>query len=162
VKRVNINQNLKSEKGNVTIKKSFNSIDETQAGTRDTEESKSQMINEGDEDGDVTQHMVARWYRAPEIILGQQYDEKVDVWSLGCVFAELVYSFGSGDQNGSKRYLFKGTSCYPQSPKPISSGQNVKDVNISSNDQLIKILETLGELSPSDTEFLNESGLTYV
>lgn len=28
-------------------------------------------------------------YRAPEVILGCPYDEKIDVWSLGCIVAEL-------------------------------------------------------------------------
>lgn len=32
-----------------------------------------------------------RWYRAPEIILlNPYYDFKVDIWSLGCIFAELL------------------------------------------------------------------------
>ena len=35
--------------------------------------------------------MVARWYRPPEIILGShQYDSKIDVWSAGCILAELA------------------------------------------------------------------------
>lgn len=34
--------------------------------------------------------MVTLWYWAPEILLGlRNYDEKIDVWSLGCFFAEL-------------------------------------------------------------------------
>lgn len=31
----------------------------------------------------------SRSYRAPEVILGAPYDQKVDVWSLGCILAEL-------------------------------------------------------------------------
>lgn len=39
----------------------------------------------------LTQNVVTFWYRAPELLLGKvQYDEKIDVWSLGCVFAELM------------------------------------------------------------------------
>ena len=106
--------------------------------------------------------MVARWYRPPELILGQQYNEKVDVWSLGCVFAELVYVFRPENKDPSKRFLFKGTSCYPQSPRKMSSDQDETEVNISSNDQLIKILETLGELSSSDIGFLDEKSSLYV
>ena len=30
------------------------------------------------------------WYRAPEIILGGQYGFSSDIWSLGCIFAELL------------------------------------------------------------------------
>jgi len=30
------------------------------------------------------------YYRAPEILLGMDYDHKSDMWSLGCIFAELL------------------------------------------------------------------------
>jgi serine/threonine protein kinase len=31
------------------------------------------------------------WYRAPEILLGAKlYTATVDIWSLGCIFAEMV------------------------------------------------------------------------
>lgn len=35
-------------------------------------------------------YVQSRWYRAPEVMLGLPWDEKVDVWSLGCVLVELV------------------------------------------------------------------------
>ena len=31
-----------------------------------------------------------RYYRAPEVILNLKYDEKIDVWSLGCTLYELL------------------------------------------------------------------------
>jgi len=38
-----------------------------------------------------THEVVTLWYRAPEILLGSKfYSTSVDVWSLGCVFAEMV------------------------------------------------------------------------
>jgi serine/threonine protein kinase len=38
-----------------------------------------------------TQDVVTLWYRAPEILLGcAQYSTQVDMWSVGCIFAELV------------------------------------------------------------------------
>jgi serine/threonine protein kinase len=31
------------------------------------------------------------WYRAPEILLGQRvYSTPVDIWSAGCIFAEMI------------------------------------------------------------------------
>jgi len=34
---------------------------------------------------------VFRWYKAPEILFGvKKYTEKVDMWSLGCILAELL------------------------------------------------------------------------
>ena len=39
----------------------------------------------------MTDYMTSRWYRAPEIILCQRiYDGKVDVWSIGCILAEMI------------------------------------------------------------------------
>ena len=35
--------------------------------------------------------VVTLWYRAPEILLGMQaYSTPVDIWSVGCIFAELL------------------------------------------------------------------------
>ena len=40
--------------------------------------------------GDMSPHAVTLWYRAPEILWGStSYDEKVDMWSAGCVCAEM-------------------------------------------------------------------------
>ena len=48
-----------------------------------------------------TKRVVTPYYRPPEVCLQEPcYDEKVDVWSTACVFAELF----------TKRPLFKGTS----------------------------------------------------
>ncbi|KAK9077942.1 hypothetical protein SSX86_001999 [Deinandra increscens subsp. villosa] len=38
-------------------------------------------------------YVQSRSYRAPEVIVGLPYDQKVDLWSLGCILAEL----SSGD-----------------------------------------------------------------
>tara|TARA_B110000285_G_C15062558_1_gene583203 strand:+ start:775 stop:1023 length:249 start_codon:yes stop_codon:yes gene_type:complete len=82
--------------------------------------------------------MVARWYRPPEIILSStDYDFKVDVWSLGCIFAELMFTWQSGINNPDNRYLFKGRSCYPLSPSGGDINHEEGVANISSKDQLL-------------------------
>lgn len=38
-----------------------------------------------------THEVVTLWYRAPEILLGQKdYSLAVDIWSIGCIFAEML------------------------------------------------------------------------
>ena len=37
----------------------------------------------------ITQYLVSRFYRAPEIILGMPYDFAIDMWSIGCTLYEL-------------------------------------------------------------------------
>lgn len=40
---------------------------------------------------DYTDYVATRWYRAPELLVGDtQYGAAVDVWAIGCVFAELL------------------------------------------------------------------------
>ncbi len=44
--------------------------------------------------------MVTLWYRAPELLLGTtSYSTAVDIWSAGCIFAEMI----------TGRPLFAGT-----------------------------------------------------
>jgi len=39
----------------------------------------------------LTHEVVTLWYRAPEILLGQkEYSLPVDIWSIGCIFAEMA------------------------------------------------------------------------
>ena len=36
-------------------------------------------------------YVVTRWYRAPELLLScSEYTTSIDVWSVGCIFAELL------------------------------------------------------------------------
>ncbi|KAK8762926.1 hypothetical protein V5799_034463 [Amblyomma americanum] len=38
-----------------------------------------------------THEVVTLWYRAPEVLLGaQRYSTPVDIWSIGCIFVEMV------------------------------------------------------------------------
>jgi len=44
----------------------------------------------------------SRFYRAPEVALGIPYDHQIDMWSLGCIVAELytgVPLFPGNDEN---------------------------------------------------------------
>ena len=41
--------------------------------------------------GAVCAQVVTLWYRAPEVLLGtKKYALPVDIWSIGCIFAEMA------------------------------------------------------------------------
>ncbi|KAG2117230.1 kinase-like domain-containing protein [Suillus discolor] len=45
----------------------------------------------GTETGFMTEYVATRWYRAPEIMLTfKQYTKAIDVWSVGCILAEML------------------------------------------------------------------------
>lgn len=51
----------------------------------------SDATTEKDVYDDLTDYVVTRWYRAPEILLdGTRYGFGVDVWAAGCILAELL------------------------------------------------------------------------
>ncbi|MCP9265574.1 Mitogen-activated protein kinase 14 [Dirofilaria immitis] len=42
-------------------------------------------------DSEMTGYVATRWYRAPEIMLNwMHYTQTVDIWSVGCIMAELI------------------------------------------------------------------------
>ncbi|XP_062124750.1 mitogen-activated protein kinase p38a [Drosophila sulfurigaster albostrigata] len=51
-------------------------------------------------ENEMTGYVATRWYRAPEIMLNwMHYSQTVDIWSVGCIMAELI----------TRRTLFPGT-----------------------------------------------------
>lgn len=48
-------------------------------------------VEELDEGKHMTQEVVTQYYRAPELLMGtRHYASSVDIWSVGCIFAELL------------------------------------------------------------------------
>ena len=49
------------------------------------------LARTGTEKGFMTEYVVTRWYRAPELLLScDEYSFAIDMWSVGCIFAELL------------------------------------------------------------------------
>jgi hypothetical protein len=69
----------------------------------------------------LSNHIISRWYRPPEIIFVEKnYNTSVDIWGLGCILGELLYC-ANNKKNDRKfdpnnRFLFAGKSCFPLSP----------------------------------------------
>lgn len=81
----------------------------------------------------LTRHVVTRWYRPPEIILKLEYDEKIDVWSAGCILAELFGALNTNGRISQSGPLFRGSSC-------AGLSSDIKE----HGDQMDKILDVLG------------------
>lgn len=82
---------------------------------------------------EMTEYVVTRWYRAPEILLNStDYSKGIDVWSVGCIFGELL----------GKKPLFPGNDYL---------------------DQMKKIIEVIGTPSPEDLNSIEgEYGKNYI
>ncbi len=91
---------------------------------------------------------MTRWYRAPELILVEKiYTAAVDIWSLGCIFGELLSMIKENANSFiERRALFPGKSCFPLSPgsdNPVSGMSESKKT-----DQLGVIFDVIG--TPND------------
>jgi mitogen-activated protein kinase 1/3 len=98
----------------------------------------------------LTKHVVTRWYRAPELILIQPYTSAVDIWSLGCILAELFsMQEGSVPSYQDRTPLFPGGTCYP-----LSGETGVTDERL---DQLSVIFGVIGTPSPEDVAAIGKA-----
>lgn len=98
----------------------------------------------------LTKHVVTRWYRAPELILIQPYTSAVDIWSLGCILAELL-SMQEGSVPGyqDRVPLFPGGTCYP-----LSGESGLADERL---DQLSVIFGVIGTPSAEDVAAIGKA-----
>ncbi|CAH2058125.1 unnamed protein product [Thlaspi arvense] len=80
----------------------------------------------------MTEYVVTRWYRAPELLLNSSdYTAAIDVWSVGCIFMELM------------------------DRKPLFPGRDHVH-------QLRLLMELIGTPSEEELEFLNENAKRYI
>ena len=98
-------------------------------------------------------HVVTRWYRAPELILLERnYDKQIDVWSLGCVFAEMLTMIRDNAPFYLERGpIFPGKSCFPLSPD-VGNSAFKNGYPTSDTDQINIIMEILG--TPDDQDLV--------
>ncbi|XP_021814026.1 mitogen-activated protein kinase homolog MMK1 isoform X1 [Prunus avium] len=80
----------------------------------------------------MTEYVVTRWYRAPELLLNSSdYTAAIDVWSVGCIFMELM------------------------DRKPLFPGRDHVH-------QLRLLMELIGTPSEAELGFLNENAKRYI
>lgn len=56
----------------------------------------------------LTRKVVTLWYRAPELLIKiRDYGESVDIWSIGCIIAELLRQGNPLFQGNSEVHQFQ-------------------------------------------------------
>ncbi len=96
-----------------------------------------------------THHVVTRWYRAPEVILLCNYTTAIDMWSIGCILAELLLmQQDSGYHPHQRKALFSGKTCFPFSAETETTYQETTD-------QLNMIFDVIGTPSSSDIDTID-------
>jgi mitogen-activated protein kinase 15 len=84
----------------------------------------------------MTDYVATRWYRAPEVLLGStKYGTQADMWSVGCVFGELL---------GGKP-MFPGTSTLSQINKVLEviGKPSKEDISSIQSELAQTMLETI-------------------
>jgi mitogen-activated protein kinase 1/3 len=112
-------------------------------------------------------HVVTRWYRAPELILVEKYyTSAIDIWSVGCIFAELLMMMKENAKNYSERTpLFPGKYCFPLSPPDKNNSIKINEFGfpVDKTDQLNVIFDVIGSPADEDLDFItDENGILYL
>jgi len=67
-------------------------------------------------------YIQSRYYRAPEILLDRSYDYKIDMWSLGCVLAELFLGIPIFPGENERDQVIRITSVIGTPPGGLMQG----------------------------------------
>jgi len=101
------------------------------------------------EEEELTDYVVTRYYRAPELmLLPGGYFEAVDLWSVGCIFAELLEMLEGGHAHDDRGPLFPGATAYPADTSATRRG----------HDMLHLIIDMLGTPTEEEIEELDCKG----
>ena len=127
-----------------------------------------------------TDHVVTRWYRAPELLTMAPYHYPVDVFSVGCVAAEVLLKrplFGGRDYMDQLRLVVLGLhpdereldmsfitseparrfiqGCYKRGAAPMSAEERLKTAGASNS--VTQLILTLCAFNPTTRPSASES-----
>ncbi|CAB1430083.1 unnamed protein product [Pleuronectes platessa] len=94
----------------------------------------------------MTPYVVTRYYRAPEVILGMGYKENVDMWSVGCIFGEVI----------------RGTVLFPGTDRILLTSRRSFTNRCTYIDQWNKVIEQLGTPAAEFMKKLQPTVRNYV
>ena len=114
----------------------------------------------------IYSYIQSRFYRAPEVLLGQNYSVQIDMWSLGCILCELftgVPIFPGENERDQLNYIMEYIDIPPSEYINMSSK---KDVFFDKNGYPFKIPNSNGKIRIPNTKtfqyFLKGSGDFFI
>lgn len=84
----------------------------------------------------MTENIATRWYRAPEILLStNNYGKSIDIWSVGCVLAEMIM----------QKPIFQGSSTISQLEKifQLTGKPTMQDLPYLKSKASYKVIENM-------------------
>ncbi|OMH80961.1 Serine/threonine-protein kinase ppk15, partial [Zancudomyces culisetae] len=78
------------------------------------------------ETGTQFTYIQSRFYRSPEVLLGLRYDCAVDMWSVGCVVAELFLGLPLFPGSSQKDQVARIVNCLGYPPQPVLASLSPK------------------------------------
>lgn len=74
----------------------------------------------------LTDYVVTRYYRAPELLIMSRYNHAIDMWSVGCILAEMVLRrplFGGANYLSQLTLILEtpGLRAVPQTPEHVAA-----------------------------------------
>ena len=101
----------------------------------------------------MTQEVVTQYYRAPELLMGARYyTEAIDMWSVGCIFAELL----------GRRILFQAQTPIQQVHLPLSFSLMICFSTTRIIIQLDLITDLLGTPSADDMRYACDAARIHI
>ncbi|CAD7676566.1 cyclin-dependent kinase-like 4 isoform X3 [Vulpes vulpes] len=108
-----------------------------------------------------TDYVATRWYRAPELLVGDtQYGSSVDIWAIGCVFAELQTGqpLWPGKSDVDQLYLIIRTlgKLIPRHQSIFKSNQFFHGISIPEPEDMETLEEKFSDAHPMSLNFMKE------
>ena len=109
-------------------------------------------------ENEITQYLVSRFYRAPEIILGLPYDFAIDMWSVGCTLFELYTGkilFTGRSNNQMLRSIMECRGKF--SHKLLRRGEFAEEAEVKELNLFVDLLDRCLNLNPEKRCTPNEA-----
>lgn len=95
-----------------------------------------QKLGDDGPQGQLTEYVVTRWYRAPELLVeSETYTDAIDVWAVGCMLAEML----------GRKALFPGRDYLDQLKRilDVLGTPSEEDISAISNTQAVLFLRSV-------------------